>query len=98
MQAKSGSPATGIRMPSLGLVGGTQGPLIGLILLCIVFSVSSDFFLSVRNALNILDQVTVLGILAIGMTAERSSAYGGTCRVSEKRRKIALPGIISSRA
>ena len=44
------------------------GPFIGLILLCIVFSFSSEHFLSARNALNILDQVTVLGILAIGMT------------------------------
>ena len=57
------------RLPRLSLGGGAQGPLIGLIILCVVFSLSSDFFLSVRNALNILDQVTVLGILAIGMTA-----------------------------
>jgi ribose transport system permease protein len=45
------------------------GPLIGLALLVLVFSFSSEFFFSVRNGLNILDQVTVLGILAIGMTA-----------------------------
>ena len=46
-----------------------QGPLFGLVLLCIIFSCTTSVFLSVRNALNILDQVTVLGILAIGMTA-----------------------------
>lgn len=45
------------------------GPLIGLALLVLVFSFSSDYFFSVRNGLNILDQVTVLGILALGMTA-----------------------------
>ncbi|WP_244530191.1 ABC transporter permease [Rhizobium sp. NFR07] len=45
-----------------------SGPLVGLILLCIFFSVTSEYFLSARNGLNILDQVTVLGILAIGMT------------------------------
>ena len=45
------------------------GPLIGLVLLVLVFSFSSEFFFSLRNGLNILDQVTVLGILAIGMTA-----------------------------
>lgn len=50
-------------------LNGVQGPLIGLILLCVGFSLSSQFFLSVRNALNILDQITVLGILALGMTA-----------------------------
>ncbi|HET9374941.1 MAG TPA: ABC transporter permease [Chthoniobacterales bacterium] len=48
---------------------GVQGPLFGLVLLCIIFSCTTSVFLSVRNALNILDQVTVLGILAIGMTA-----------------------------
>ncbi len=49
---------------------GVQGPLIGLLLLCIIFSCSTNgAFLSVRNALNVLDQITVLGILSIGMTA-----------------------------
>ena len=47
---------------------GTKGPLIGLILLCVVLSLATDTFLSVRNVLNVLDQVTVLGIMAIGMT------------------------------
>ncbi|WP_216322114.1 ABC transporter permease [Deinococcus aestuarii] len=50
-----------------GLLG-TSGPLIGLILLFTVMSLSTDAFLSVRNLLNVLDQMTVLGILAIGMT------------------------------
>ncbi|WP_199251077.1 ABC transporter permease [Grimontia hollisae] len=45
------------------------GPFIGLVLLIIVFSFSSEYFFSLRNALNILDQITVLGILALGMTA-----------------------------
>jgi ribose transport system permease protein len=48
---------------------GVQGPLIGLVVLCIVFSIATSAFLSFRNLLNILDQVTVLGILSIGMTA-----------------------------
>ena len=34
---------------------GTLGPLIGLILLCLVLSVSTENFLSLRNFLNILD-------------------------------------------
>jgi ribose transport system permease protein len=53
----------------IGLISGAQGPLVGLILLCVVFAVLSPYLLSVRNALNVVDQVTVLGIIAIGMTA-----------------------------
>ena len=47
---------------------GVQGPLLGLILLCVIFTFTTNVFFSVRNALNVLDQVTVLGILAVGMT------------------------------
>src|SRR6516164_5228543 len=47
---------------------GVQGPLIGLVVLCIFFSFStSGAFFSVRNGLNVLDQVTVLGILLPSM-------------------------------
>jgi ribose transport system permease protein len=52
----------------LRLTSGLQGPLIGLLLLCALFSFASPYFLQVRNWLNILDQVTVGGIVAIGMT------------------------------
>jgi ribose transport system permease protein len=37
-------------------------------LLCLFLTFSTDTFLSVRNGLNILDQITVLGIMAVGMT------------------------------
>lgn len=47
---------------------GATGPLIGLVLLCLFLTFSTDAFLSVRNGLNILDQITVLGIMAVGMT------------------------------
>jgi len=53
----------------IGLITGAQGPLVGLVLLCVVFALLSPYFLSLRNALNVVDQVTVLGIMAIGMTA-----------------------------
>jgi ribose transport system permease protein len=53
----------------LAWLASAQGPLIGLVLLCVVFSITSPVFLSLRNFLNVADQVTVLGILAIGMTA-----------------------------
>jgi ribose transport system permease protein len=48
---------------------GVQGPLIGLVALGVIFSFTTTAFLSIRNLLNVLDQVTVLGILSIGMTA-----------------------------
>ena len=44
-------------------------PLLSLICLCLAFSIASDTFLSVRNFSNVVDQLTVLGILALGMTA-----------------------------
>ena len=50
------------------LGGGTAGPLVGLIALCVALFIASPFFLTVNNLLNILDQVTILGILALGMT------------------------------
>ncbi|MBX2883229.1 MAG: ABC transporter permease [Granulosicoccus sp.] len=49
-------------------LGGATGPLIGLLLLCTVLSLTTDTFLSLRNFLNILDQITVIGIIAVGMT------------------------------
>ncbi|MFT4148825.1 MAG: ABC transporter permease [Paracoccaceae bacterium] len=52
----------------LAALRGATGPLIGLILLCLFLSVATDKFLSVRNFLNILDQITVLGIMAVGMS------------------------------
>jgi len=47
---------------------GATGPLIGLLALCVFLSIATDSFLSVRNLLNVLDQITVLGIMAVGMT------------------------------
>lgn len=47
---------------------GATGPLIGLILLCLFLTIATDSFFSLRNFLNILDQITVLGIMAVGMT------------------------------
>lgn len=53
---------------ALAALRGTTGPLIGLILLCLFLSFATDKFMSVRNLLNVLDQITVLGIMAVGMT------------------------------
>jgi len=48
--------------------GGAGGPLIGLIALCVALFIASPFFLTTNNLLNVLDQVTILGVLALGMT------------------------------
>lgn len=50
-------------------ISGAGGPLIGLIILMIILSLLAPNFMSARNMVNILDQVTVLGILALGATA-----------------------------
>ena len=50
------------------VLSGATGPLIGLVVLCVFLTLSTDKFLSIRNFLNILDQITVLGIIAVGMT------------------------------
>lgn len=44
-------------------------PQISFVLLCVVFSLYSPYFLRQRNLLNVLDQITILGILSLGMTA-----------------------------
>jgi ribose transport system permease protein len=54
---------------SARLFSGSGGALLGLIALFIVLSFASPFFLTSRNLINILDQVTVLGILSVGATA-----------------------------
>ena len=53
---------------ALSALKGTTGPVIGLIVLCLFLTFATDKFMSVRNLLNVLDQTTVLGIMAVGMT------------------------------
>jgi ribose transport system permease protein len=54
------------RLRALG--SGTGGPLIGLLVLGLALFIATPYFLTVNNLLNILDQVTILGVLALGMT------------------------------
>lgn len=42
------------------------GPLLGLVLVCIVFSLLSPYFLTTRNFINIFSQVSEIGIMAAG--------------------------------
>jgi ribose transport system permease protein len=68
MQSATTSPDGTEKRSLLSILSGATGPLIGLILLCLFLTFATDKFLSLRNFLNILDQVTVLGIIAVGMT------------------------------
>ena len=52
----------------IDLTAGVWGPLIGLIVLYIFFVFKAEHFFTIQNAIIIFDQVTVYGILAIGMT------------------------------
>ncbi len=44
------------------------GVLIALLLLCLVLSFANEYFMTGRNLVNVLRQVSINGILAIGMT------------------------------
>ena len=60
------TPRVGERLRHLG--SGTGGPFLGLFALCVALFIATPYFLTVNNLLNVLDQVTILGILAVGMT------------------------------
>ncbi len=68
MQGLSNEGGSAVRRTLSGALRGATGPLIGLLLLCLFLTLWTDTFFSVRNFLNILDQITVLGIIAVGMT------------------------------
>lgn len=68
MSEPSVTSQSGRKLADFLSLGGATGPLIGLILLCAFLTVATDSFFSIRNFLNILDQVTVIGIIAVGMT------------------------------
>lgn len=60
-------PTIGVRIRKA--LSGTGGAFVGLVLLILVLTVTAPNFLTTRNLLNVVDQVTVLGILALGATA-----------------------------
>ena len=68
MSESSVNSQDGRKLADFFSLGGATGPLIGLILLCAFLTFATDSFFSIRNFLNILDQVTVIGIIAVGMT------------------------------
>jgi ribose transport system permease protein len=49
-------------------LGNIRGLIIGLLALVILFSFQSKYFLTTDNLIAVFDQITIIGILAIGMT------------------------------
>ena len=47
---------------------GRYGPIVGLVGLCVAFTLLNEQFLTVQNQLNVLQQVSIVGIMAIGVT------------------------------
>ena len=66
----TGAPARGSLAPVWGLARRSTVfyPLIGLIVVCIVMVFASDSFLSASNLTNILRQVSINALIAVGMT------------------------------
>jgi ribose transport system permease protein len=66
--ATAAAPARRLPVWERQLLTGARGPAVGLVVLCIALFIATPFFLTFRNLLNIVDQVTILGVLALGMT------------------------------
>ena len=59
---------------------GTLGPFIALVCACLFFATQSDRFLTLQNFSLILQQVMVVGTIAIGMVVR--AAFGGGVAIS----------------
>jgi ribose transport system permease protein len=59
---------TGVGERLRHLTAGAGGPFLGLLVLCVALFIATPYFLTVNNLLNVLDQVTIIGIIAVGMT------------------------------
>jgi ribose/xylose/arabinose/galactoside ABC-type transport system permease subunit len=59
--------STGHKVDILAIAG-RYGALIFLIILCVIFAILEPAFLSTRNIFNVIRQVSIYGMLAIGMT------------------------------
>ncbi|MBC7633609.1 ABC transporter permease [Aeromicrobium sp.] len=62
------SQAAIARLERLGAIVRKYGPAIALALMIVVATLSSDRFLQVQNLLNVLRQISIVGVLGLGMT------------------------------
>jgi ribose transport system permease protein len=60
--------STGAKKFASWLIGTVNGPIVGLVVMCVVLTITSPFFLTTRNINNILVQSSDIGILAAGET------------------------------
>lgn len=51
---------------ALSVLRQIPGPVVGLVIVCVVFAVLSPYFLTSRNLINIFSQMSVIGIMAVG--------------------------------
>ncbi len=58
--------APDLRSRATGILGRIPGPLIGLIVIVIILSILSPYFLTVSNLLNVIGQVASIGVMAVG--------------------------------
>src|SRR4030088_2328013 len=66
-QATAKSYNGGLQMRTL-FAAREMGVLAAFVIICLILTVSTDSFLTVRNLLNVGRQVSLIGIMAIGMT------------------------------
>jgi ribose transport system permease protein len=96
--------ARGIELPSgfLSHYARQLGTLAGLLGLCLVLWVSTPFFLTVSNLLNIAEQAAIIAIVAVGMTfviitggidlsVGSVLAFAGVVMASVLHREVPLP-------
>jgi fructose transport system permease protein len=68
MSASANAPAGSARAAAASIPWGQLGPFIALVIACGFFSITTDRFLSGENLSLILQQVMVVGVIAIGQT------------------------------
>jgi ribose transport system permease protein len=66
-QERSIEPVSKFSLTSLGLRLHGLGPIVALILLCIVGALLNSDFASIDNAMNVLTRTAFIGIIAVGM-------------------------------
>ena len=66
--SRTAAPRLADRLRSYGLDFNLVAPLVALLLLLVISSLASEYFLDLRNLTNIMRQVSYTGIIAIGVT------------------------------
>lgn len=65
--AEAAATAPDLRTRALGILARIPGPLIGLVVIVIVLSILSKYFLTISNLLNVVGQVASVGVMSVGV-------------------------------